>query len=619
MLQQAINILVIEDNPGDYVLVKEYLEECFSNASIIHATSINSATPILQEKQVDVVLLDLTLPDGMGIESFHSIHNIAPLVPIIILTGIGDREIALESVKYGAQDYIVKDDSSPTVLQKSIQYGIERSKVLDHLKKSEEQYKYLFQNNPLPMWAFDKQEGNFIMVNGAAQKHYGYSEEEFLKMSIHDIEVFEDAEHAVSNSFLKRSSLTKNYASDLKHLKKNGETIDVEMQTHSIVLEGTKAYLAVLHDVTERNRAKEQLRQSEQMFRTISENFPNGAVAILDCDLKVHYIAGKEFPVPGEDALYFKNKVYTTHFTHPTRQDLEAQLLDVFNGNSVVFEASNDLHSYMISAVPLKEIDGTINRILIASQNITAQKRNEVEKEMLIEELTQNNSDLRQFSYITSHNLRAPLSNLLGIIKLLDTSEVQDPMTSLLLKNFEECTLQLNDTVNDLINVLIIKNNVNAKKERLDISKIFDRVINSIQTTLEAGEMKVHANFEEVTEVDFNRTYLESILLNLLTNAVKYKSPKRKPEVHAYTKRMADGSVKLYFSDNGLGIDLNRYKDRIFGLYQRFHDHADSKGLGLYIVNSQIRVMGGEIDIESEVDKGTTFIITFKQENVYDQ
>ena len=77
------------------------------------------------------------------------------------------------------------------------------------------------------------------------------------------------------------------------------------------------------------------------------------------------------------------------------------------------------------------------------------------------------------------------------------------------------------------------------------------------------------------------------------------------------TEKTTDGVV-LYFSDNGLGIDLERYKDRIFGLYQRFHDHADSKGLGLYIVNSQIRVMGGEIDVESKVDKGTTFIITFK-------
>ncbi len=265
----------------------------------------------------------------------------------------------------------------------------------------------------------------------------------------------------------------------------------------------------------------------------------------------------------------------------------------------------------MISAVPLYESAGNINKILIASQNITEQKRNESEKEMLIEELTQNNSDLRQFSYITSHNLRAPLSNLLGIIKLFDTSLITDPMNALLLKNFEECTLQLNDTVNDLLNVLIVKNNVNAKKETLDLRKMFERVVHSVHTVIDKNNVKVATDFNNAYEVEFNRSYLESVLLNLVTNAVKYRSPKRNPEINVVTQK-TDNGIKLYFSDNGLGIDLERYKDRIFGLYQRFHDHADSKGLGLYIVNSQIRVMGGEIDVESEVDKGTTFIITFK-------
>jgi PAS domain S-box-containing protein len=618
MLNQQLQILVIEDNPGDYYLVKEYLDEGFGNAVILHATSIASALPVLEGTHVDVILLDLTLPDGMGIESFHSIHNVTPLTPIIILTGIGDKDIALESVKFGAQDYIVKDDSTPMVLQKSIRYGIERSKVLDHLKKSEEQYKYLFQNNPLPMWAFDKNDGRFIMVNGSAINHYGYTEEEFLQMNIHDVEVYEDSAKAVSFSFLQRSSVNKEYTSEIKHRKKSGKIIDVEMGTHSIIIEGRKAYLAVLHDVTERNRSREQLRQSEQMFRTISENFPNGAVAILNSDLKVEYIAGKEFPVAAVDAAYFKNKEYTSHFASPEMERVQEELQKVFTGENVVFETTREKQYYMISAVPLFEADGKINKILIASQNITLQKRSEAEKEMLIEELTQNNTDLRQFSYITSHNLRAPLSNLLGIIKLLDTAGVTDPTMSLLLKNFEECTLQLNDTVNDLINVLIIKNNVNAKKEQLDIRKIIERVLSSMQTTIDSSEMTVKVELDNAYTIDFNRTYLESILLNLLTNAIKYSSPKRKPQVTISSTKTADG-VQLFFADNGLGIDMNRYKDRIFGLYQRFHDHADSKGLGLYIVNSQIRVMGGEIDVESEVDKGTTFIITFKNENQYDR
>jgi PAS domain S-box-containing protein len=607
MQQADLQILVIEDNPGDFFLVNEYLEEAFPNATVLHSDTLKKGIELLQREAIDVILLDLTLPDGMGINSFHTINSKFPGVPIIILTGLGATEIALESLKVGAQDFIVKDDSTPAVLAKSIQYGIERSKIYEHLKKSEEQYKYLFNNNPLPMCAFDIVDHRFLMVNEAAIGHYGYSEEEFLGMCIEDLDASK-LEPTFPDFSIYNSCHT---VVDLRHVKKNGNIIDVEVRTHEIVIEGVKACLAVVHDMTERNKAKEQLRESEQMFRTISESFPNGAVAILDRDFTVLYTAGKEFHIKNVVASYFENTDYTRHFHTPVREKIRNSLMKVFKGENAVFEASYEDRSYIISAAPLYEASGYINKILIASQNITEQKRNETEKEMLIEELTQNNSDLRQFSYITSHNLRSPLSNLLGIIKLLDTSSISDPMTSLLLKNFEECTLQLNDTVNDLINVLIIKNNVNAKKEELDIRKVFERVVHSVQNAIEQNHATIIADFDRAFEVLFNRSYLESILLNLVTNAVKYRSPKRSLKIKVRTEKTPEGVV-LYFSDNGLGIDLERYKDRIFGLYQRFHDHADSKGLGLYIVDSQIRVMGGEIDVESEVDKGTTFIIRFK-------
>jgi PAS domain S-box-containing protein len=611
MVQSLIQILVIEDNPGDYLLVNEYLEESFPSATLFHSDTLKKGIELIEKENIDVILLDLTLPDGMGINSFHSINSKFPNAPVIILTGFGDTETALESLKFGAQDYIVKDEANPAVLAKSIQYGIERSKTRERLRNSEEQYKYLFRNNPLPMFAFKTDSLKVIMVNGSAEKHYGYSESEFLKMDLNDLRAHNCDNKQLYNldDLIRANGKTSN--TEMQHQKKNGEVIDVEMGAHAIIIEDTNACLAVIHDVTEKNKAKKQLRESEQMFRTISENFPNGAVSILDENLMVSYTAGKEFHIHNADASYFENTIYTDHFHSPEKEKVTEKLMEVFNGNNKVFETSYEGFSYMISAVPLYDAKGKINKILIASQNITEQKRNEKEKEMLIEELTQNNSDLQQFSYITSHNLRAPLSNLLGIIKLLDFSLITDPVNTMLIKNFEECTLQLNDTVNDLINVLIIKNSVNAKKEKLDIRTVFDKVKSSVQTNISKNNMTITTDFNEASEVECNRTYLESILLNLVTNAVKYSSPKRAPMIMVRTEKNAEG-VKLYFSDNGLGIDLLRYKDRIFGLYQRFHDHADSKGLGLYIVNSQVRVMGGEIDVESEVDKGTTFIITFK-------
>ena len=116
MLKEDLHILVVEDNPGDYFLVKEYLEESFLHATIHHTDSIEKATAFLTSVSPDIILLDLTLPDGMGIETFHAIHKAAPHIPVIILTGLGDKQIALESVKFGAQDYIVKDDCNAAIL-----------------------------------------------------------------------------------------------------------------------------------------------------------------------------------------------------------------------------------------------------------------------------------------------------------------------------------------------------------------------------------------------------------------------------------------------------------------------------------------------------------------------
>ena len=605
MFYNKLTVLVVEDNLGDFVLIKEYLQEIFANITIHHATTLAKAIVIVEEHIIDVILLDLTLPDGMGINTFISIRSKAEQIPVIILTGLEDSKIALESLHDGAQDYIVKDDCTPTLLAKSISYGIERSNINKQLKKSEEQYKYLFNNNPLPMIAYDTQSTAILMVNEAAVLYYGYSQAEFLQMQMTDLQY-------INKELIPEQSYKSNEQSkDLKQKKKNQELIDVEIHVHSITVEGKNATLAVIHDVTERNRAKEQMRQSEQNFRTISENFPNGAVSVLNKDLSIIYTAGKEFHIKNVPASFFINTNFIAHFQELEKKKISEMLNIVFSGETIVFEVKHEERTYIISGVPLYETNGSIQKILIASQNISLQKNNEKEKELLIEELTQINSDLRQFSYITSHNLRAPLSNLLGLLKLIDLNSIEDSITKLLLENFKECTLQLNDTVNDLINVLIIKNNVNLNKESLEIQKSFEKVSHSIKNHLDETETTFSIDLDCANTVNFNNTYLESILLNLLTNAVKYRSPERKPHISLFSEKI-NGGVKLYFRDNGLGIDLRRYKDRVFGLYQRFHNHADSKGLGLYIVKSQIGVMGGEIDVESEVDKGTTFIITFK-------
>jgi PAS domain S-box-containing protein len=263
------------------------------------------------------------------------------------------------------------------------------------------------------------------------------------------------------------------------------------------------------------------------------------------------------------------------------------------------------------SMLPVNNSDGELSHWVSIQRDVTEDKKREVEKEQLIKELTQNNKDLQQFSYITSHNLRAPLSNLTGLLNLIDDIPIENQELKEIIDGFNKSTHLLNDTINDLVKVIVIKDNPSVSKESLLLKDIFEDVFSQLDFLIGLHKPIIKFDFYGVTFLNTNKSYLESILLNLLTNSIKYKSDTRKLKINI-NAHQTQNSVVLIFNDNGIGIDLERNKDKIFGLYQRFHDYPDSKGLGLYLVKSQIETMGGTISIDSKVNVGTTFTLTFK-------
>jgi PAS domain S-box-containing protein len=244
-------------------------------------------------------------------------------------------------------------------------------------------------------------------------------------------------------------------------------------------------------------------------------------------------------------------------------------------------------------------------------RDITEKKKIESEQKSLTEELLKNNQDLQQFSFITSHNLRAPVANLLSLLSLYNKENPLDDFNQLLIEKFEEATQQLNQTLNDLVNVLVIKSNTNIEREKVSFSDIFVDVKKNIDNLLEQQKGIIQVDFSEVDTIQYSRIHLESIFLNMLSNAIRYSSPERNPVIKIKSYK-TDQWIIVDFADNGLGMDLNRYRDRLFGLYQRFHGHKEGKGLGLYMTRSQVTAMGGKIEVESEPGVGTTFKIFFK-------
>ncbi len=263
------------------------------------------------------------------------------------------------------------------------------------------------------------------------------------------------------------------------------------------------------------------------------------------------------------------------------------------------------------SMIPVTNKDGEYTHWVSIQRDVTEEKEKEKEREQLIRELTQNNKDLKQFSYITSHNLRAPLSNLTGLLNLIDDIEIQDPELKEIITGFQKSTHLLNETINDLVKVIIIKDNPSIQKEKVLIKEVFENVFNQLSFLISVHKPILKIDLEDVSILEINKSYLESIFLNLLTNAIKYRAPIRQLKVTISTK-VEDDNLIITFKDNGIGIDLDKNRDKIFGLYQRFHNYPDSKGLGLYLVKSQVESMNGSISVASTVGKGTTFTITFK-------
>ena len=259
--------------------------------------------------------------------------------------------------------------------------------------------------------------------------------------------------------------------------------------------------------------------------------------------------------------------------------------------------------------VPLKS-EGLIYAV---AKDITQKKAMDEEKKQLIEALTNNNRELKQFSYITSHNLRAPLTNMLSVFDLLDETKITHRESATLIDALKTSTLHLNSTLNDLIDILIVKGNTNLALRKIQFDGVYQSVVNSIKHLIEESGAYLETDFSAAPEVLFNVEYLESIFLNMITNSIKYSKKNEIPKIkiHSYVKNK---NIHLNFEDQGLGLDLEKVKDRIFGLYQKFHAHQDSKGIGLYLIHSQVTALGGSIAVESKPMEGAKFIICFKSD-----
>lgn len=246
-------------------------------------------------------------------------------------------------------------------------------------------------------------------------------------------------------------------------------------------------------------------------------------------------------------------------------------------------------------------------RIVGTHTDITEQKERE---QNLIETLNLVNSQknkLLNFAYIVSHNLKSHSGNISSLVDMKESQLVDDEE---FYEYISTVSKELTSTIDNLVELVNIQTNKNSDKEQVNLSEYLDKIFTVLVDDISKANIKIINNVSDDIVLHYNKSYLESILLNLTSNAIKYSDKTKKRFIEYSISKIKNYTV-LHVKDNGIGIDLDKHKNSIFGLYKTFHSNENATGVGLHITKNQIEAMGGKIEVESNVNEGTTFKVYF--------
>ncbi|NOS85898.1 MAG: PAS domain S-box protein [Ignavibacteria bacterium] len=394
-------------------------------------------------------------------------------------------------------------------------------------------------------------------------------------------------------------------------IKKNDQLKDrINIGTQQLKEAGIDLEIKTLeHSITE-----DALQRSEANLRSVFENTGTSLI-LLDTNLNILLFNGNANNLAKN--IFQRSFVYGLNMLELILEDRREEFVknckSVLEGNQVIFEASypmpdNSICWYNTRIFPIQIDDNRNIGICISAEDITERKNEEFEKEKMTNDLIHRNKDLEQFSYMVSHNLRAPVANIMGFSKMLINNKSSDEDKIIFGEQINSSAQILDEVIRDLNMILTVKTELISRREKVLFSALVDNIRKIIQQVIEKENAVITTDFEKAGSIIGNRVYLYSIFLNLISNSIKYHQPGLAPLINISTIDN-QGKIFIVFEDNGLGIDMLKNKNKVFGLYKRFHPEIKGKGMGLYMVKSQVELLGGSISIKSKVNKGTTFTI----------
>ena len=370
-------------------------------------------------------------------------------------------------------------------------------------------------------------------------------------------------------------------------------------------------------DITELKTTQLELERNNESFL---DTFNNSAIGMALVGLDGQWIRVNKTLC--ESFGYTEKELSKTNFKDITHvEDIAPSIVlmqDTINGKRDSYQLekrylhkNGSLVYAIVTVTVVRDIYGKISHLVTQVLDVTSRKTAEKKLESLVEVTKVQNDSLLNFAHIVSHNLRSHSSNMSMLTQFLsqeNDKEERQNINQMLL----DATTSLSETIQHLNDVVQVKTDSSENMRPVNLLSTLNHIENSIQGLLTKEDAKTKIMVSESHNVKVVPAYLESILLNLYTNSLKYRSPTRKPII-SISSILKESTVLIEFKDNGLGIDLKRHGDKLFGMYKTFHKHKEANGIGLFITKNQIESMNGTITVDSTVDVGTTFLITLEQ------
>ncbi|HEY7544837.1 MAG TPA: response regulator [Blastocatellia bacterium] len=616
-----IKILNVKDSAARREATSELLRR--EGFVVIEATTGAEALELVRSVQPELVLLDVKLPDISGLEVCRRIKadHATASIPVLQIAASSTGQDRVRSLESGADAYLMKPVKTEE-LTATIRALLRMREAEEARRESEARYQLLFEGNSLPTCIFDLETLKFLAVNEAAVRHYGYSREEFLSMTISDLRPSEDA--TAMEDFISSGLNTIPNAAQWKQLRKDGAITEVEIVWHELIFRGRYALLLLAKDVTERRQAREALEESEERFRMMADTAPV-MIWVSGADKLCTFFNKPWLDFTGRTMEQEDGEGWAEGL-HPDDYDRS------LNEYSLAFDARrkfsmeyrlrrhDGVYRWVLNeGVPRFSSDGRFAGYIGSCLDITERKRVEAEREELLvkeqrarEEAQAANRAKDEFIAVVSHELRAPLNAMLGWARILRSTRVDEATLAHAIEIIERSARTQSKLIEDLLDT----SRIVSGKLRLDIRPVELRSVieNAAQVLLPAAEAKrieIQLQFDVEREIitgDADR--LQQIVWNLLSNAIKFTPNEGRVEV---LLQRVDPHVRLTISDTGKGISPE-YLPYIF---DRFHQADTSStrrqsglGLGLSLVRHLVELHGGTVCAESEGEgRGATFTV----------